>query len=101
MEESQVTVTDAAPLGFEEVYRCGRPTALVRMVRRIGEFLPRQPDPDGGRLFRRLMIPLDEAPLAAGLGRVRDTASGRRRPGRRERWDLPACSPRASAGYVD
>lgn len=58
MEESQVTVAEAVPLGFEEVHRSGRPVALVRMVGRIGEFLPRRPDPDGGRLFRRLMTTL-------------------------------------------
>ncbi|MBA8827813.1 8-oxo-dGTP pyrophosphatase MutT (NUDIX family) [Saccharopolyspora lacisalsi] len=60
-EESQVTVAETRYLGYERVVRSGQPRALVRMVGVIDEFLPRHPDPDGGRLLGRLLCPLSEA----------------------------------------
>ncbi|WP_324194473.1 NUDIX domain-containing protein [Nocardia blacklockiae] len=93
LEESQVTVADVAYLGFELVERGGSMVALVRMAGRIGEFLRRHPDPDGGRLFGRLMVPLDDAPGLLGWG-----LSGREQASAAERvavarWDLPVSSP--------
>jgi 8-oxo-dGTP pyrophosphatase MutT (NUDIX family) len=101
MEESQVTVVEAVLLGFEEVRRGGRPIALVRMVGRIGEFLPRRADPDGGRLFRRLMTSLDEAPSLLGWGESGTRQAVAAALVAEQRWDLPACSLRAFASYVD
>src|SRR5262249_37324720 len=62
-EESQVRVGSTAYLGYQEV-RCRdrMPFAQVRMAGVIEAFEPRAPDPDGGRLFRRLMTSLRDAP---------------------------------------
>jgi len=101
MEESQVTVTDVVYLGYEQVQRAGRPKALVRTVGRIAEFRPRRPDPDGGRLFRRLMTSLAEAPslLAWGQSGVAQAqAAARIAEGW---WGVPAESPAFPASYVD
>lgn len=101
MEESQVTVADVVYLGYEQVWRAGRPQALVRTVARIGEFHPRQPDPDGGRLFRRLMTSLADAPGLLGWGCsgvAQVQAAARIAEGR---WGVPAGSPVLPASYVD
>jgi 8-oxo-dGTP pyrophosphatase MutT (NUDIX family) len=101
MEESQVTVTEVAYLGYEQVHRAGRPRALVRTVGRISEFHPRHPDPDSGRLFRRLMTSLAEAPSllewgSSGLAQAQ--AATRLAEGW---WGLPAGSPALGSCYVD
>ncbi|MEO7196371.1 MAG: NUDIX domain-containing protein [Pseudonocardiaceae bacterium] len=101
MEESQVTVTDVVYLGYEQVLRLGRPQALVRMVGRIDEFHPRQPDTDGGRLFRRLMTPFADAPGLLGWG-----SSGVAQAREAARiaqgcWGVPAESPTLATSYVD
>lgn len=101
MEESQVTVTEVVYLGYEQVQRAGRPHALVRTVGKVGEFHPRRPDPDGGRLFRRLMTSLAEAPGllewgCSGLAQAR--AATRIAEGW---WGLPAGSPTLASCYVD
>jgi 8-oxo-dGTP pyrophosphatase MutT (NUDIX family) len=69
MEESQVRVRDAVYLGYELVDEGAGPVALVRMVGRIGGFLPRQPDPDGGRLLGRFMTSFAQAPRLLSWGR--------------------------------
>ncbi|MGH3822069.1 MAG: NUDIX domain-containing protein [Pseudonocardiaceae bacterium] len=101
MEESQVTVTDVVYLGYEQVQRAGRPRALVRTVGRIGEFHPRHPDPDGGRLFRRLMTSLAQAAGLlvwgqSGLAQAQSAALIAE-----ERWGVPAESPALATAYVD
>ncbi|MGH3830106.1 MAG: NUDIX hydrolase [Pseudonocardiaceae bacterium] len=101
MEESQVTVADVVYLGYEQVERAGRPRALVRTVGRIGEFHPRQPDPDGGRVFRRLMTSLAEAPGLLGWGPsgvAQARAAARIAQGC---WGVPAESPTLASSYVD
>jgi hypothetical protein len=46
-EENQVTTSDSAYLGYQEVHRPGRsPYAQVRMIGLIASFEPRRPDPD-------------------------------------------------------
>ncbi|WP_280387717.1 NUDIX domain-containing protein [Nocardia wallacei] len=90
LEESQVTVRDAVHLGYEVAHRDGRAVAFVRMAGRIGEFLPRQPDPDGGRLFRRLMAPLDDAPALLGWGHSGCTQASAVRRVASARWGLRA-----------
>ena len=101
MEKSQVTVTDVVYLGYEQVLHAGCPQALVRTVGRIDEFHPRQPDSDGGRLFRRLMTSLAQAPELLGWGRsgiAQAQAAARIAEGR---WGVPAESPALPASYVD
>jgi ADP-ribose pyrophosphatase YjhB (NUDIX family) len=101
LEESQVTVTDVAYLGYEQVERDGRPRALVRMVGRIGEFRPRHPDPDGGRLLGRLMTSLDEAPGLLGWGQsgLAQAQAASRIAGRW--WEIPVERPTLPASYLD
>jgi len=101
MEESQVLVTTTAYLGYQEVFREAEPPfAQVRMTGLIGQFGPRAPDPDGGRLFRRYMTSLQDAPAILGWGEpaVAQAAAAARIAA--ELWELPiaAASP---AGYAD
>lgn len=73
LEESQVVVTGTAYLGYQEVHRPGwAPYAQVRMAGLIGGFGPRWPDPDGGRLLRRLMCPPLDVPAVLGWGEIVD-----------------------------
>ncbi|MGH3801264.1 MAG: NUDIX domain-containing protein [Pseudonocardiaceae bacterium] len=101
MEESQVTVTDVVYLGYEQVQRAGRAQALVRTVGRIGEFHSRQPDPDGGRLFRRLMTSVAEAPGLLGWGPSGLAQAHAAARIAEDRWGVPAESPALPASYVD
>ena len=66
----------------------------------IGGFAPRAPDPDGGRIYRRLMTSLDAAPGVLGWG---DPAVAQARAASRvarRQWGLPVDAP-APAGYVN
>jgi ADP-ribose pyrophosphatase YjhB (NUDIX family) len=100
-EESQVRVGETAYLGYQEVHRPGRaPYAQARMAGVVDAFAGRAPDPDGGRVYRRLMTSLDAAPGVLGWGepallQVRAAARVAR-----TRWRLPVDSPPAP-GYVD
>ena len=100
-EENQVRVGAMAYLGYQEVWRPGRaPYAQVRMAAVIGGFAPRAPDPDGGRIYRRLMTSLDAAPGVLGWG---DPAVAQARAASRvarRQWGLPVDAP-APAGYMD
>jgi hypothetical protein len=101
LEESQVVVTEVVYLGYEQVQRAGRPQALVRTVGHIGEFRPRHPDPDGGRLFRRLMTSLRDAPGLLGWG-----CSGLAQAQAATQigagwWGLPVEAPTLASSYVD
>jgi hypothetical protein len=101
LEESQVTVTEVVYLGYEQVQRAGQQQALVRTVGRIGQFNPRHPDPDGGRLFRRLMTPLRDAPGLLGWGcsgLAQAQAATRIAQGW---WGLPVGAPALPSSYVD
>jgi hypothetical protein len=69
MEESQVRVRNAVYLGYEFGNDGAGPVALVRMVGQIVDFLPRCPDPDGGRLLGRLMTSFGRAPGLLSWGR--------------------------------
>lgn len=101
MEESQVLVTTAVYLGYQEVHGdVDVPFAQVRMTGLIGRFDPRAPDPDGGRLFRRFMTSLDDAPDVLGWGEpavAQAAAAARVAAGL---WGLPVAAP-ALAGYAD
>jgi 8-oxo-dGTP diphosphatase len=67
-EENQVRVGTTAYLGYQEMHRPGRARyAQVRMGGVIEEFAPQAPDPDGGRVYRRLMTSLEAAPGVLGL----------------------------------
>lgn len=100
-EENQVVVTESAYLGYQEVHRPGRaPYAQVRMVGLIGSFEERQPDPDGGRTYRRLMTSLAEAPQVLGWGEPAVAQAKIAARVAEEVWDVPVGSPEP-AGYVD
>ena len=90
-----------AYLGYQKVHLPGRISyAQVRMAGVIEEFAPRAPDPDGGRVYRRLMTSLAAAPGVLGWGEpavAQAKAAGR--VARRE-WALPVDAP-AAAGYAD
>jgi hypothetical protein len=101
MEESQVLVTTAVYLGYQEVRQdADPPFAQVRMAGLIGRFEPRAPDLDGGRLFRRFMTSPDDAPAVLGWGEpaVAQAAAAARVAA--ELWRLPVAAP-APAGYAD
>jgi hypothetical protein len=100
-EENQVVVSDAVYLGYQEVHRPRRaPYTQVRMVGLIGAFEERQPDPDGGRMYRRLMTSLAEAPNVLGWG---EPAVAQVRLAARiaeEAWGVPVRSPKPTS-YLD
>ena len=100
-EENQVRVGATAYLGYQEVDRPGRARyAQVRMAGVIEEFAPRAPDPDGGRVYRRLMTSLEAAPGVLGWGEPAVAqARAASRVARRE-WGLPVDAP-APSGYAD
>lgn len=101
MEESQIRIDDAVDLGFQEVRRPGRaPYAQVRMAGRISGFERRGPDPDGGRMYRRLLCPLAGAADVLGWGEpavAQAPAAGRVAAGQ---WDIDI-DVMASITYVD
>jgi 8-oxo-dGTP diphosphatase len=98
-EENQVRVGATAYLGYQEVQRPGRARyAQVRMAGVIEEFAAQAPDPDGGRIYRRLMTSL-EAPGVLDWG---EPAVAQARAAFRvaREWGLPVDAP-AAVGYVD
>ncbi len=100
-EENQVRIDDAVYLGFQEVHRPGRaPYAQVRMVGRIAGFDPRRPDPDGGRIYRRLMCPLHEAPRVLGWGDPAVAQANAAAHVAAERWGMDVAAS-SGADYVD
>ena len=100
-EENQVRVGETAYLGYQEVRRPGRaPYAQVRMTGIIEEFAPRAPDPDGGRVYRRLMTSLDAAPEVLGWGEPAVLQAQAAARVARTAWGLPVDAP-AACGYVD
>jgi 8-oxo-dGTP diphosphatase len=100
-EENQVRVGATAYLGYQEVHRPGRARyAQVRMAGLIEQFEDRAADPDGGRIYRRLMTSLDAAPGVLGWG---DPAVAQARAASRvawRKWGLPVDAP-APSGYAD
>ena len=100
-EENQVRVGATAYLGYQEVHRPHRvPYAQVRMAGVIEEFAPRAPDPDGGRVYRRLMTPLGAAPSVLGWGVPGVLQARAATRVARLAWGLPVNAP-APAGYED
>jgi len=68
-EESQITLGDHVYLGYQEVTDSGeQPYAQLRFVARIAGFLPRNPDPDTGRTYGRLLTPINKAPALLDWG---------------------------------
>lgn len=100
-EENQVRVGAAAYLGYQEVRRPrGVSYAQVRMAGVIEEFAPRAPDPDGGRVYRRLMTSLGTAPSVLGWGLPGVLQSRAAARVARLEWGLPVNAP-APPGYED
>jgi 8-oxo-dGTP diphosphatase len=100
-EENQVRVGATAYLGYQEVRRPGRvPYAQVRMAGVIEAFAPRAPDPDGGRIYRRLMTSLEAAPGVLGWGEPAVAQARTAARVARGEWGLPVDAA-APADYVD
>ena len=100
-EESQVRVGATAYLGYQEVRRPGRARyAQVRMAGVIEQFALRAPDPDGGRVYRRLMTSLAAAPAVLGWGQPAVAQAAAASRVARQQWGLPIDAP-APAGYMD
>jgi hypothetical protein len=100
LEESQVEIGAMAYIGYEWDPR-KRETALARYVGRISAFRPRHPDPDGGRLHGRWLMPLEEACHLlswADSGRSQAAAAATIAVGR---WGIPADRPTAPPEHVD
>jgi 8-oxo-dGTP diphosphatase len=68
MEESQVRVRDAVPVGYQLVEEDGDVYAQVRMAGLIKELCPVAANPCTGRAYRRLMIAPLQAPDLLGWG---------------------------------
>jgi 8-oxo-dGTP diphosphatase len=66
----------------------------------IEEFAPRAPDPDGGRIYRRLMTSLRAAPDVLGWGEPAVLQARAAARVARAEWHLLVDSPSAP-GYVD
>ncbi|MHB1594849.1 MAG: NUDIX hydrolase [Streptosporangiaceae bacterium] len=102
VEEVQAVIRDPVYLGYQQVREPGTaPYAQVRMTALIGSLGPRRPDPDGGRMYRRLLAPVGDAPAILGWGdpAVAQAAAVARVAGRR--WDLRVDAPSEPAGYAD
>jgi 8-oxo-dGTP diphosphatase len=100
-EESQVRVGATAYLGYQEVRRPGRVSyAQVRMTGVIEEFAPRGPDPEGGRLYRRLMTSLGTVPAILGWGLPGVLQSRAAARVAQQEWGLPVNAPDPE-GYED
>jgi len=100
-EENQVRIAAApAYLGYQTVSHPGRPPyAQVRMAGIITEFAARGPDPDNGRINRRLMTSLATAPAILGWGQPAEAqARAAARCGRH--WGIPVDNP-AAEGHED
>ncbi|MFE5737572.1 NUDIX hydrolase [Streptomyces celluloflavus] len=68
-EESQITIGPPRYLGYQEVTEDGQPPyAQLRYATRITAFLERRPDPDTGRVYGRLLTPLNKAPALLNWG---------------------------------
>ena len=69
-EENQVRIEPSAVyLGYQEVRQPGHSViAQVRMAGIISEFAPRAPDPDNGRINRRYLTSLANAPAVLNWG---------------------------------
>ncbi len=102
LEEVQAVIRDPVYLGYQEVREPGSaPYAQVRMTALIDSLGPRRPDPDGGRMYRRLLAPVGDAPAILGWGEpavAQAAAVGRLA---RARWGLRVDAPGELAGYAD
>jgi 8-oxo-dGTP diphosphatase len=100
-EESQVVVAQIAYLGYQEVLRPGwTPYAQVRMAGLISGFGSRRPDPDGGRLLRRLMCPPADVAHVLGWGEIVEAQVELAARTAEMLWDVPVGLP-DPAGYMD
>ncbi|MGC4886635.1 NUDIX hydrolase [Micromonospora sp. DT227] len=96
-EESQVRLTDPVLLGHE----LAGDRAYLRMAARIVGFDARHPDPDGGRLLGRRLVPVTDVPLMLGWGESGAQQAALAAQIAESRWRLPARSPSAPATVVD
>jgi len=100
MEESQVRVSDAVPVGYQLVEEDGEVYAQVRMAALIRELCPVAADPCTGRAYRRLMVAPLRAPGLLGWGPRGEAQLAAATALAGERWGL-ALAPGAPQEYVD
>lgn len=68
-EEASIRIGPQSYLGVQEVYEDdGTRHAQVRMIAEIEEWEPRKIDPATGRLYRRLLTPLNKLPSLLNWG---------------------------------
>lgn len=100
LEESQVDIERLVYLGYESgSHRDG--AALARYAGSITVFRPRHPDPDGGGLHGRWLVPIEDACRLLGwgeAGRLQAAAAGEIAV---SRWGLPVDRPTAPAQHQD
>ena len=102
LEESQAVIRDPVYLGYQEVREPGTaPYAQVRMTALIDSLGARRPDPDGGRMYRRLMAAVGDAPVILGWGDPAVAQAAVVGRVARRRWDLRVDAPGEPAGYAD
>lgn len=63
------------------------------MVGLLASFEPRRPDPDGGRVYRRLMTSLAQAPHVLGWGEPALAQAAIAARIAKQAWGLPVGSP--------
>jgi hypothetical protein len=99
--KNQVRIGATAYLGYQEVRRPGRVSyAQVRMAGVTEEFAPRAPDPDSGRVYRRLMTSLGTVPAILGWGLPGVLQSRAAARVAQQEWGLPVNVPDPE-GYED
>ncbi|MFE7869472.1 NUDIX hydrolase [Micromonospora wenchangensis] len=96
-EESQVRLTDPVLLGHE----LAGDHAYLRMAARIVGYDARRPDPDGGRLLGRRLVPVADVPLLLGWGDSGAEQAAAAAQVAATRWALPVGSPTAPAAVID
>lgn len=101
MEESQVEIDSPVYLGHEVTSRHGVACALVRMTGRVKRFHPRKPDPDGGLLLGRWLMPTEQAAGLLDWGRAGAEQATAAAAAARRQWMSPTRRPTRPAEHVD
>jgi 8-oxo-dGTP diphosphatase len=69
MEEARITIGTPIYLGYQKVTEDdGHSFAQLRMITLIKDILPNAPDPDTGRTYGRVLIPINKVPALLDWG---------------------------------
>lgn len=69
MEETQITIGTPIYLGYQKVTEDdGYFFAQIRMITLIKDILPSAPDPDTGRTYGRVLVPINKVPALLDWG---------------------------------